>query len=120
MKLKNKFLLKIHIKLFVHFIFQFFDRNEKVFIHKENKFSDVAKELSDELITDITTRYNFLMDGKGEFPPNEVDNEKSVFLVAFFENEPVGCGALRPLFENYGLYKENMHSNCFEIIVKND
>lgn len=158
--------------------------DKKIIIQKENPFSEVAKELLDELTTDIATRYNFLMDGKGGFSPKEVDNDQSAFLVAFFENEPVGCGALRPFFENeiaevkrmyvrqgfrgrgiskkilqnlesyalnmgfskiwletgdrqtealqlyqtsgytkignYGIYKENMHSNCFEKKLKND
>lgn len=66
--------------------------NKRIIILKENPFSEVANELLDELTTDIATRYNFLMDGKGRFSP----------------------------IENYGIYKENMHSNCFEKKLKND
>ncbi len=69
-------------------------------IKKADPFSDTAQTLIRELSADISHRYNFSDDGSGAFHPKDAAGEKAVFLIAFYENEPAGCGALRPLFKN--------------------
>jgi len=60
--------------------------------------SDTASQLIRELSADIVRRYVELgQDGSGSFSPNDVLVPRSVFLVARFEGDPVGCAALRPL-----------------------
>ena len=151
-------------------------------IEKTDPFSETAGILIKELSAEISARYNFADDGSGAFQPEDVTGEKALFLVAHFNNQPAGCGALRPLFKNeiaeikrmfvkpdfrgkgiakyllqelenkgkemgydkiwletgdrqpeaidlykkagysripnYGIYKENLHSNCFEKLLK--
>lgn len=151
-------------------------------IKKADPFSKIASELIKELSGEIAARYNFIDDGSGAFQPEDVTVEKAIFPLGWFNNQPVACGALRPLYKNeiaeikrmfvkpefrgkgiagqlllvleneaekieykkiwletgdqqpeaiamyqkagytpipnYGIYKENLHSNCFEKILK--
>jgi len=153
-----------------------------VVLTKTDPFSKTATDLIRELSDDIARRYDYTDDGSGAFHPGDANNEKSTFVVALFNEEAAGCGALRPLFKNeiaeikrmfvrpsfrgkgiagkilqelekeaarmgykkiwletgdrqpeaiglyqkhgysrisnYGIYKENQHSNCFEKIIK--
>lgn len=185
MKLENyNFIKKDEMRLLNNWIYIFFGMNEKVTIHQENPFSESANQLLNELTKEIAKRYDFTMDGKGAFSPDEVNNIKSGFFVARINGKPAGCGALRPLFKteiaevkrmfvkpefrgkgiaklilkkleqfavelgykkiwletgdrqpeaiklyknsgyskikNYGIDKENLHSNCFEKKLHND
>lgn len=152
--------------------------NKNIHIKKVSPFSEVSLQFIDELSAEVAARYDFQMDGKGAFSPEEVNVEKAGFYVIYSEETPVGCGALRPLFnyeiaevkrmfvqkafrgrgiakmilshleneatsfgyrkiwletgdrqpeaiqlyqksgysriKNYGIYKANLHSNCFE------
>lgn len=156
--------------------------NELLELRKVSPFLKDAILLFELLTQDIAQRYNFKMDGKGAFSPNEVDVENAGFYVAFINDQPAACGAIRPLFENeiaevkrmfvrpefrgkclakimlkelenaakefgyskiwletgdrqpeaiqlyqkagysriknYGIYKKNLHNNCFEKIIK--
>ena len=165
-------------------MFYLFKMKEKVIIDKENPFSDVSTVLIRELTKELAERYEYMYDGSGAFQPKDVSVEKATFMVVWFDGKPIGCGAVRPLFENeiveikrmfvkpefrkkgiarllltklesvvaelgykkiwletgdrqpeairlyetagysrinnYGNYKENLHSNCFEKILLND
>ncbi len=151
-------------------------------VEKTDPFSEIATELIAELSAEIAARYDFSDDGSGTFHPEDVTGGNAVFVVARFNGQPAGCGALRPLYkteiaeikrmfvrpgfrgkgiagkllselentaikmgykkiwletgdrqpeairlyqkagynsiQNYGIYKENTHSNCFEKILK--
>jgi GNAT superfamily N-acetyltransferase len=155
--------------------------NNVIRIQKENPHSSYARMLLAELTADIAKRYDFLMDGKGGFSPDEVAMENAGFYVVYINHKPAACCALRPLYKNeiaevkrmyvrpgfrglglakqmlkelesaalkfgynkiwletgdrqpeaiqlytnagysrisnYGDYKENLHSNCFEKIL---
>ena len=70
----------------------------KILVDEESPLSDTASQLIRELSADIVRRYVELgQDGSGSFSPNDVLVPRSVFLVARFEGDPVGCAALRPL-----------------------
>ncbi|MBT3385687.1 MAG: GNAT family N-acetyltransferase [Prolixibacteraceae bacterium] len=73
---------------------------EKVIIKKENPFSEVSTVLIRELSKELAKRYEFTYDGSGGFQPEDVTVEKAAFLVVWINEEPIACGAVRPLFEN--------------------
>lgn len=73
---------------------------EKVIIKKENPFSEVSTALIRELSKELAERYEFIYDGSGAFQPEDVAVEKAALLVVWLNGKPVGCGAVRPLFEN--------------------
>ena len=81
-----------------HFIF--FGMKLKAELKKENPNSEVANNLLELLTNEIARRYDFMMDGKAAFSPEEVEVENAGFFVLWVNRKPVGCGALRPLFEN--------------------
>lgn len=155
--------------------------NKQFSIQKTDPFSEVALQLIEELSNEIAARYDFQLDGKGAFTPEEVNVENAGFYVVWSGENPVACGALRPLYKNeiaevkrmfvkaelrgqgiakmilnyleseaknfgyktiwletgdlqpeaiqlyqkagysriksYGIYKENLHSNCFEKLL---
>lgn len=161
-------------------LFRIMEKEIKVL--KVDPFSEDAGQLIDELTSEIARRYDFQMDGKGAFSPGEVTVDKAGFYLVYLAEEPVACGALRPLhgneiaevkrmyvkpgfrgrglaklvletveqaasdfgykkiwletgdrqpeainlyesagyrrIENYGIYKENLHSNCFEKMIR--
>lgn len=156
--------------------------NNVIEIQKVSPYSSHTKRLLTELTADIAKRYDFQLDGKGAFSPDEVAVENAGFYVVYINNKPAACGALRPLYKNeiaevkrmyvrpefrglglakrmlkelenialefgydkiwletgdrqpeaiqlyqkagyskilnYGIYKENLHSNCFEKEIK--
>jgi len=75
-------------------------KNNSVEIKAENSFSNVANELILELTKELAIRYEFTYDGSGAFQPDDVLGEKAGFFVVWHCGNPIGCGALRPLFEN--------------------
>ena len=55
-----------------------------------------AQRLLAELTAEITAMYADLgYDGSGGFALSDVDGPRTVFVVAYVDGEPVGCGALR-------------------------
>ena len=70
----------------------------RISVNTESPLGEAAAQLIRELSADIVRRYAELgQDGSGSFSPNDVMVPRSVFLVARFEGQPVGCAALRPL-----------------------
>jgi GNAT superfamily N-acetyltransferase len=69
-----------------------------VSVQKEDPLGNVATQLLRELSSDIAQRYFDLDDeGSGSFNLNEALMPRSVFVVARLDDQPVGCGALRPI-----------------------
>ncbi|MEL6308011.1 MAG: GNAT family N-acetyltransferase [Chloroflexota bacterium] len=62
-------------------------------IRAENPHSDISKKLVEALSADLGARYDD--DGAGAFSPDDVTVDRAIFLVAFLDDEAVGCGALR-------------------------
>ena len=56
-----------------------------------------AQRLLAELTAEITAMYADLgYDGSGGFALSDVERPRAVFVVAYVDGTPVGCGALRP------------------------
>lgn len=62
-------------------------------------YDPIAQELIAELTAEMQALYNDEEDGAGRFNPADVDVPRAVFLVAFADEMPIGCGALRPVNE---------------------
>lgn len=60
--------------------------------------SEVALSLIREVSAELAGKYDYATDGSGDFRPHEV-LPRSVFLVGFLGDQPVACGAIRPLEE---------------------
>lgn len=74
-------------------------------IVEKSIFDEDSKVLLEELnrvLTDITGD-----DGTANFSPIDVENEESLFLVAYLDGLPTGCGA-------YGKYVVKRNAFCFE------
>jgi len=72
-------------------------------IKKEKPDSPKALQLIKALSIEIGTRYG--EDGTGNFNPNELNIEKSCFVIAWHDQKAVGCGAVRPLENKIGEVK---------------
>jgi GNAT superfamily N-acetyltransferase len=61
----------------------------------------VARTLIAELSAELAAIYPDFMtgDGSGAFKPEDVLVPRAVFVVAWRGDEPIGCGALRPMSE---------------------
>lgn len=66
-----------------------------LYILSENPHSEVAMSLIQELSAELGPKYGD--DGRASFSPDDVIVERAAFVVAWLDNEPVGCGALRPM-----------------------
>lgn len=67
-------------------------------IQQEDVRGEMATQLIRELSAEITSRYSDMGDdGAGSFNPDDVTVERSAFVVARLDGQPVGCGALRPM-----------------------
>jgi len=60
-------------------------------------YNPIAQTLIAELTAEMRALYNDEEDGAGRFNPADVDVPRAVFLVAFADEMPIGCGALRPV-----------------------
>ena len=67
----------------------------EVIVTIESSYSEMAAHLIENLLAELGARYGD--DGAGAFSPNDVQVPGSVFVVAWLDDQPVGCGALRPL-----------------------
>lgn len=56
-----------------------------------------AVKLQDQLSNDLYHRFG--SDGRNSFQGWSKVDERYVFLIAYLENEPVGCGAIRPFLD---------------------
>ncbi len=65
--------------------------------------SPEALLLIGELSKELAARYGD--DGMSDFDPQNITIEKSCFVVAWLNENAVGCGALRPMKENIGEVK---------------
>jgi putative acetyltransferase len=69
----------------------------------ENPHSADALLLIERLSAELGARYND--DGSGAFSPDDILVPGGAFVIARLHQEPVGCGALRPLREGIGEIK---------------
>lgn len=69
----------------------------------EDPCSDAALCLIRNLSTELGERYGD--DGAGAFSPDDVRSPDGAFAVAWLGEQPVGCGALRPLERGVGEVK---------------
>jgi GNAT superfamily N-acetyltransferase len=58
-------------------------------------YESVAEELIAELSAELGALYGD--DGTGLFQPEDVNGPRAIFLVAYDNERPVACGALRPI-----------------------
>jgi GNAT superfamily N-acetyltransferase len=66
-------------------------------------FSEASSLLIQHLSQDLGQRYND--DGSGNFKPSDAQGPGGAFVIAWIDNQPVGCGALRPLEPGVGEVK---------------
>ena len=69
----------------------------------ESPHSQVATHLIRNLSAELGTRYGD--DGAGAFRPEDVQVPGGAFVVAWLDERPAGCGALRPLERGIGEVK---------------
>lgn len=63
-------------------------------------FASIATSLAAELSHELAERYNYADAGAGNFSPEDVTVPHAVFIVAWFGERAVGCGAIRPVNDN--------------------
>jgi putative acetyltransferase len=63
-----------------------------------------AQRLIDVLSDDLSARYDG-EDGRAGFTPEDVEVTGGAFLIARWDGQPVGCGALRPVSQGIGEVK---------------
>jgi len=95
-------------------------------VSDESPRGSIALELIRELGEELIERYG--KEGSGPFEPGQVEREGGFFVVAWFGDQPVGCGALRPMtpeigevkrmfmrraYRGRGLYAEDPSSVCY-------
>lgn len=66
-----------------------------VVVKTENPHDTICIELVRELSAELGSMY--ATDGTALFTPDDVTIPRAAFVVAWLDNEPVGCGALRPM-----------------------
>ena len=69
----------------------------------ESPYSDIATCLIKNLSAELGERYGD--DGSGAFSPDDVRASGGAFVIAWLDDQPVGCGALRPLERSVGEVK---------------
>jgi len=74
-----------------------------IVIEKERSDSPDALMLIDKFNVELIAKYG--EEDLSDFNPYETGIEKSCFVIARFNGQAVGCGALRPLNENTGEVK---------------
>jgi putative acetyltransferase len=77
------------------------DHHNNIDIRAENPYGPVSRTLIEELVAELIQLYGEGDDPEAEgfddFTPEDVSVPRSVFLVAWRDEEAVGCGALRPM-----------------------
>jgi GNAT superfamily N-acetyltransferase len=64
----------------------------------ENPHDPICLALIAELSAELAARYpEDASEGQGAFSPDDVTVPRSAFVVAWLDDRPVGCGALRPM-----------------------
>ena len=66
-------------------------------VTRENPNTSICKQLIAELSAELGPLYG--TDGTALFKPEDAMVPRSAFVVAWLDDEPVGCGALRPMDE---------------------
>lgn len=66
-----------------------------------------------ELSAELAHEYDFTDDGSGDFRPEEEPTARSVFLVGWLGDEPVACGAIRPLVDEVAEVKRMYVKNTY-------
>jgi putative acetyltransferase len=75
----------------------------EVSVTVEDPYGEVTAHLIENLSAELGARYDD--DGSGAFHPDDVRVPGGAFVVAWFGERPVGCGALRPLERGVGEVK---------------
>jgi putative acetyltransferase len=75
----------------------------EVSVAVEDPHSDAATRLIGNLSAELGARYGD--DGSGAFSPDDVQVSSGAFVIAWLDDRPVGCGALRPLERGVGEVK---------------
>jgi len=109
---------------------------------------DINSEVSYTLLQELSEKLQRITGSSGEanFNKKDVEGDKSLFVVATLENEPIGCGSIREIdsytaevlcetrkintvavafylksgfkrIENYGVYKGRDDAVCFQKIL---
>ena len=66
-------------------------------------YSEASSLLIHNLSQDLGQRYGD--DGSGNFKPSDAQGPGGAFVIAWLDNQPAGCGALRPLEPGIGEIK---------------
>lgn len=69
-----------------------------VIVQIEDPQDTICAELIAELSNELGGLYGD--DGSAAFQPDDVSGERAAFVVAWLDDKPVGCGALRPMAES--------------------
>jgi putative acetyltransferase len=72
-------------------------------VMQEDPHSPVSAMLIRELSAELGAIYGD--DGSGAFKPDDVTGARAAFVVAYVDDTPVGCGALRPIDDATGEVK---------------
>ncbi len=67
--------------------------------------SPEASELMRRLTEELAARYDYLDDGTGNFRPEDVQNDRAVFLIGRIGDVAVACAALKPVSGRVGELK---------------
>jgi GNAT superfamily N-acetyltransferase len=78
-------------------------RDVTIHVAAENPSGPTASQLIRRLSEELASRYGD--DGAGDFQPSDMQVAGGVFVVAWLDGRPVGCGALRPLERGVGEVK---------------
>ena len=62
--------------------------------------SPEAIELIRALSEELAWRYDYVDDGSGDFKPEDVLSDRSIFVIGRVGDRAVACGAFRPLEDN--------------------
>lgn len=71
--------------------------SHKLELRSADPRSPDATELIQTLSQELAQRYDFADDGSGQFTPADATVPGSGFVVGYVEDQPVACGAFRPL-----------------------
>jgi GNAT superfamily N-acetyltransferase len=75
-------------------------------ISRENPLDEICLQLIADLSSELAALYE--EDGSGWFKPEDAIGPRAAFVVAWLDEAPVGCGALRPVPESTAVEVKRM------------